>query len=50
MAEDKRLKNENIDEPQHIQQSHQPQHPQQTIHTENLLEETLTVNNIDYIR
>ena len=29
-------------------QSNQPQHPQQTIHTEKLLKETEDYNNIDY--
>ena len=34
MAEDTRLKNGNIDEPQHNQQPLQPQHPQQTMEPE----------------
>ena len=48
MAEDTRLKNGNIDEPQHIQQSHQPQHPQSQNSSPNLLKETEDYNNIDY--
>ena len=51
MAEDTRLKHSNERfnvENQSNNQSNQPQHPQQTIHTEKLLKETEDNNNIDY--
>ena len=51
MAEDTRLKHSNERfnvENQHDNQSNQPQHPQPTIHIENLLKETLPNNNIEY--
>ena len=51
MAEDTRLKHstENFNiESQSDNQSNQPQHPHQTIHTEKLLKETSTNNNIEY--
>ena len=43
-----RLKDEISSENQTHQQSNQLQHPQQTIHTEKLLKETSTNNNIEY--
>ena len=51
MAEDTRLKHSTDTfyvKNQSNQQSNQPQHPQQTIHTEKLLKETEYYNNIDY--
>ena len=51
MAEDTRLKHSNERfnvENQSNNHSNQPQHPQQTIHTEKLLKETEDNNNIDY--
>ena len=51
MAEDTRMKHStesfNI-EHQSDNPSNQPQHPQQTIHTEKLLKETSTNDNIEY--
>ena len=51
MAEDTRLKHSKemlYIKNQSNNQSNQPQHPQQTIHTEKLLKETDDCNNIDY--
>ena len=48
MGEGVRLKNEILSQNLIQQQSNQPQHPQQTIHTEKLLKETSTNNNIEY--
>ena len=48
MGEGVRLKNEFTIENPPNEQSNQPQHPQQTIHTEKLLKETEDYNNIDY--
>ena len=51
MAEDTRLKHSTerfYVKNQSNNQSNQPQHPQQTIHTEKLLKETTYYNNIDY--
>ena len=51
MAEDTRLKHSTKTfyvKNQSDNQSNQPQHPQQTIHTEKLLKETEDYNNIDY--
>ena len=51
MAEDTRLKHSKemlYIKNQSNNQSNQPQHPQQTIHTEKLLKETDDYNNIDY--
>ena len=48
MAEDIRLKENFTVETQSDNPSNQPQHPQQTIHTEKLLKETSTNKNIEY--
>ena len=45
MGEGVRLKNEILSQNLIQQQSNQPQHPQQTVHTEKLLKETSTNNN-----
>ena len=48
MGEGVRLKHENLSQNLIHQQSNHPQHPQQTIHTEQLLLETEDCNSIDY--
>ena len=51
MAEDTRLKHSTemlYVKNQSVNQSNQPQHPQQTMETEKLLKETSTNNNIEY--
>ena len=47
MAEDTRLK-DRLNVLNSTPQTFQPQHPPQTVHTENLLKETEDYNNIDY--